>query len=107
MSSHLPALETAVAPFVLKQDKVAVFLDTLHSDTLHIRRLMPVFGNFGIQRRYSSVSSSGSGNRMAGETATRPFFGDGAAGAILSIAALRWGSSLVRPSLVAPSTSSP
>ena len=56
-SPRLAALATAVPPFVLRQDDVmgraGRMLPGLAVDT--IARLMPVYGNAGIETRYSCV----------------------------------------------------
>ena len=55
MQARLSALATAVPPFVLEQKDVAKRVETLFGSLEDIRRLMPVFENAGINRRYSCV----------------------------------------------------
>jgi len=55
VNPRLLALATAVPPFVLAQDDVAGFAQRLFADTPEIHRLQPVFGNAGIDTRYSCV----------------------------------------------------
>ncbi len=52
---RLLALATAVPPYVLDQSVVADFARRLFADTTEIHRLLPVFGNAGIDTRYSCV----------------------------------------------------
>src|SRR6185437_14365868 len=52
---RLRALETAVPPYVLDQKDVAVRAANLFRGRKDIDRLMPVFENTGIERRYSCV----------------------------------------------------
>jgi alkylresorcinol/alkylpyrone synthase len=55
MQSRLMALTSAVPPFVLEQSDVSVRAGHLFQNTRDIARLMPVFQNTGIDRRYSCV----------------------------------------------------
>jgi alkylresorcinol/alkylpyrone synthase len=55
MRPRLLALKSAVPPFVLDQSDVAVRAGTLFQGRKDIERLMPVFANTGIDRRYSCV----------------------------------------------------
>lgn len=55
MQARLSALATAVPPFALEQKDVAKRVETLFGNLEDIRRLMPVFENAGIDRRYSCV----------------------------------------------------
>ncbi|MBV9862863.1 MAG: type III polyketide synthase [Alphaproteobacteria bacterium] len=52
---HLAALATAVPPYVLDQDAVVARVARLFGASEHIDRLLPVFANAGIRRRYSCV----------------------------------------------------
>src|SRR5512135_2184581 len=54
---RLVALRTAVPPFSLGQPEVAERVRLLFSevDGEAVERLMPIFGNAGIERRYSCV----------------------------------------------------
>jgi alkylresorcinol/alkylpyrone synthase len=55
MPPRLVALKSAVPPFVLNQSDVAERARQLFSEGKDISRLMPVFENTGIARRYSCV----------------------------------------------------
>lgn len=55
MQPHLLAVETAVPPFVLDQPEVAKLVEHLFGEHGDVRRMLPVFGNAGIRRRYSCV----------------------------------------------------
>ncbi len=55
MRPRLLALKTAVPPFVLDQTDVATRVGHLFQGRKDIERLMPVFVNTGIERRYSCV----------------------------------------------------
>jgi alkylresorcinol/alkylpyrone synthase len=52
---RLLALQTAVPPYVLNQPEVSKRAASLFNKTRDIERLMPVFENTGIDRRYSCV----------------------------------------------------
>src|ERR1700742_2962965 len=52
---RLVALQTAVPPYVLNQPDVSERAASLFKKTRDIERLMPVFTNTGIDRRYSCV----------------------------------------------------
>src|SRR6185312_15596860 len=52
---RLLALQTAVPPYVLEQPEVSKRAASLFKKTRDIERLMPVFTNTGIDRRYSCV----------------------------------------------------
>lgn len=52
---RLRALETAVPPYPLDQEDVALRAQKLFADRKDIDRLMPIFANTGIKRRYSCV----------------------------------------------------
>ena len=52
---RLMAVATAVPPFVLDQSDVAKRVEHLFGGHKDIRRMMPIFGNSGISRRYSCV----------------------------------------------------
>jgi len=52
---RLLALKTAVPPYVLEQEAVADIARALFQDKTDIERMMPVFENTGIDRRYSCV----------------------------------------------------
>lgn len=54
-ATHLLALTTAVPPFVLDQKDVAARAAILFSGRGDLERLLPVFANTGIARRYSCV----------------------------------------------------
>ncbi|GAA0531750.1 alkylresorcinol/alkylpyrone synthase [Rhizomicrobium palustre] len=56
MQVRLSALATAVPPFVLEQRDVAGSVEALLGSHENIRRLLPVFENAGIDRRYCAVS---------------------------------------------------
>ena len=55
MQSRLLALKSAVPPFVLDQSDVSVRAGALFEGRRDMTRLMPVFENTGIERRYSCV----------------------------------------------------
>src|ERR1700749_937382 len=55
MQPRLLALKSAVPPFVLDQSDVAVRAGALFEGKRDMSRLMPVFENTGIARRYSCV----------------------------------------------------
>jgi alkylresorcinol/alkylpyrone synthase len=55
---RLLALKTAVPPHVLEQQTVAEIARTLFGGKTDIERMLPVFENSGIERRYSCVPSS-------------------------------------------------
>jgi len=54
-SPRLLALETAVPPYLLRQGDVALRAGALFRDHKDMDRLMPVFENTGIEKRYSCV----------------------------------------------------
>jgi alkylresorcinol/alkylpyrone synthase len=54
-AAHLVALATATPPFVLTQKEVAERASVLFGGRGDIERLLPVFANAGIERRYSCV----------------------------------------------------
>ncbi len=51
----LVSIATAVPPYALEQDDIAVRMRAQFSESQIIQRLMPVFENTGIRRRYSCV----------------------------------------------------
>jgi len=55
MIPRLLALKTAVPPYTLDQSDVCVRAAQLFQDRRDITRLLPVFENTGIERRYSCV----------------------------------------------------
>lgn len=55
MIPRLAALATAVPPFVLDQDRVTARMRELFAGSARFERLLPVFANSGIERRYSAV----------------------------------------------------
>jgi len=55
MQSRLIALKSAVPPFALEQSHVALRAASLFRERKDIARLLPVFENTGIARRYSCV----------------------------------------------------
>jgi alkylresorcinol/alkylpyrone synthase len=55
MKPRLVALKSAVPPFVLEQPDVSKRAGALFAERKDIQRLMPVFENTGIERRYSCV----------------------------------------------------
>ncbi|HEX3881509.1 MAG TPA: 3-oxoacyl-[acyl-carrier-protein] synthase III C-terminal domain-containing protein [Stellaceae bacterium] len=55
MKPRLAALATAVPPFALDQDRVVERLRPLFAGSARFDRLLPVFVNSGIRRRYSAV----------------------------------------------------
>jgi len=55
MQPHLLAVETAVPPFTLEQPEVAKLVEQLFGGHQDIQRMLPVFENAGIRRRYSCV----------------------------------------------------
>lgn len=55
MAARLAAIATAVPPYALDQDDVARRVQVQFSDSAVVERLMPVFANAGIDRRYSAV----------------------------------------------------
>ena len=55
MPARLAAIATAVPPYALNQDDVARRVQVQFSDSAVVERLMPVFANAGIDRRYSAV----------------------------------------------------
>src|SRR5260221_7263537 len=55
MQARLIALKSAVPTYVLRQSDVAVRAAHLFQERKDIARLLPVFENTGIQRRYSCV----------------------------------------------------
>jgi alkylresorcinol/alkylpyrone synthase len=52
---RLAAIATAVPPYVLEQKDVALRVRAMFGDESLVERLMPVFANSGIERRYSCV----------------------------------------------------
>src|SRR6202012_4090325 len=52
---RLLALSSAVPPYTIEQPDVAVRAAQLFSKTRDIERLLPVFANTGIDKRYSCV----------------------------------------------------
>jgi len=58
MQPRLIALKSAVPPYVLDQSDVAVRAGHLFRERKDIERLMPMFANTGIERRYSCVPIS-------------------------------------------------
>src|ERR1700744_3724010 len=55
MQARLLALQSAVPPYVLEQSDVVVRAGRLFGERRDVERLMPIFGNTGIDRRYSCV----------------------------------------------------
>ncbi|MES1200385.1 MAG: 3-oxoacyl-[acyl-carrier-protein] synthase III C-terminal domain-containing protein [Pseudomonadota bacterium] len=55
MRPRLLALQTAVPPFALDQDDIATRASHLYQNRGDVERLLPVFLNAGIDRRYSCV----------------------------------------------------
>ncbi len=55
MQPRLLALKSAVPPYVLEQSDVVVRAGRLFGERRDVERLMPIFGNTGIDRRYSCV----------------------------------------------------
>jgi alkylresorcinol/alkylpyrone synthase len=55
MQARLLALKSAVPPFVLEQKDVVVRAGQLFGERRDVERLMPIFTNTGIDRRYSCV----------------------------------------------------
>lgn len=55
MQPRVLAIETAVPPYALDQGDVAKRVEHLFGARTDIRRMMPVFENSGIERRYSCV----------------------------------------------------
>jgi len=55
MQTRLLALKSAVPPYVLEQSDVVVRAGALFGERRDVERLMPIFGNTGIDRRYSCV----------------------------------------------------
>ncbi len=55
MQTRLLALKSAVPPYVLEQSDVVVRAGQLFGERRDIERLLPVFTNTGIDRRYSCV----------------------------------------------------
>src|SRR6185503_333229 len=55
MRPRLLALKTAVPPHVIAQNEAARYAQSLFAKVRDIARLMPIFENTGIARRYSCV----------------------------------------------------
>ncbi|MEI9933009.1 MAG: type III polyketide synthase [Rhizomicrobium sp.] len=55
MQPRLLALKSAVPPYVLEQSDVVIRAGRLFGERRDVERLMPIFGNTGIDRRYSCV----------------------------------------------------
>ena len=55
MQTCLLALKSAVPPYALEQKDVVVRAGQLFGERRDVERLMPIFGNTGIDRRYSCV----------------------------------------------------
>lgn len=55
MQARLLALKSAVPPYVLEQKDVVVRAGQLFGERRDVERLMPIFSNTGIERRYSCV----------------------------------------------------
>jgi alkylresorcinol/alkylpyrone synthase len=55
MQTRLLALKSAVPPYALEQKDVVVRAGQLFGERRDVERLMPIFGNTGIDRRYSCV----------------------------------------------------
>lgn len=55
MQARLLALKSAVPPYTLEQSDVVVRAGRLFGERRDVERLMPIFGNTGIDRRYSCV----------------------------------------------------
>jgi len=55
MHPRLLALKSAVPPYVIAQAEAARYARSLFAEVRDIARLIPVFENTGIQRRYSCV----------------------------------------------------
>jgi alkylresorcinol/alkylpyrone synthase len=52
---RLASVATAVPPFALDQDRVIVLMRRMFAGSARFEKLLPVFANSGIERRYSSV----------------------------------------------------
>jgi alkylresorcinol/alkylpyrone synthase len=55
MSSRILGLQSAVPPFTINQSDAALYADRLFGEVADMSRMMPVFANTGIERRYSCV----------------------------------------------------
>ena len=55
MRSRLLGLQSAVPPYVIQQSDAALYASKLFSGVPEIARMLPVFANTGIDRRYSCV----------------------------------------------------
>ena len=55
MRSRLLGLQSAVPPYVIKQSDAALYASKLFSGVPEIARMIPVFANTGIDRRYACV----------------------------------------------------
>jgi alkylresorcinol/alkylpyrone synthase len=55
MSSHILGLQSAVPPFVISQNDAAAYASKLFGEVADMSRMIPVFANTGIERRYSCV----------------------------------------------------
>ncbi len=64
MPPHLFALATAVPPHALEQQDVAVRAEDLLRKNSNIQRMLPVFQNAGIRRRFSCVPIEWFGNEQ-------------------------------------------
>jgi alkylresorcinol/alkylpyrone synthase len=53
MQPRIAAIATAVPPYVLDQKEVAQHVERILGNNSLVRRMVPVFGNAGIDRRYS------------------------------------------------------
>ncbi len=53
--ARIAGVATAVPPYVLEQDDISARLHAQFSESAIVSRLLPVFGNTGIHRRYSCV----------------------------------------------------
>jgi alkylresorcinol/alkylpyrone synthase len=53
--ARIAGVATAVPPYVLEQDDISARLRAQFSESAIVARLLPVFANTGIQRRYSCV----------------------------------------------------
>ena len=55
MSARLLGLQSAVPPFVIKQSEAELYAGKLFGGVPEMARMVPVFANTGIERRYSCV----------------------------------------------------
>jgi alkylresorcinol/alkylpyrone synthase len=55
MSARILGLKSAVPPYVIKQSEAALYAQKLFGGVPEMSRMLPVFANTGIERRYSCV----------------------------------------------------